>query len=174
LQQLSLVLGHPAYSLSVTLAGMLIACGVGSLVAGVAARRRPATVRAVALTASAVAIALYAVVVPRVAQIAPASLAGRVVLCLALLAPGSFFMGMPFPLKVRSFEGADAMLVPWAWVVNGLASVAGSVLAIGLTMTLGFSGALLVAAALYLVALAADRITVTTTVPAATPRAETM
>ena len=174
LQQLSLVLGHPAYSLSVTLAGMLIACGVGSLVAGVAARRRPATVRAVALTASAVAIALYAVVVPRVAQIAPASLAGRVVLCLALLAPGSFFMGMPFPLKVRSFEGADVMLVPWAWVVNGLASVAGSVLAIGLTMTLGFSGALLVAAALYLVALAADRITATTIVPAATPRAETV
>ena len=39
MQQLSLVLGHPAYSVSVTLAGMLIACGIGSLVAGVAARR---------------------------------------------------------------------------------------------------------------------------------------
>ena len=98
--------------------------------------------------ASSVAIALYAVVVPHVARVAPASLAGRVVLCLALLAPGSFFMGMPFPLKVRSLEGADGILVPWAWVVNGLASVAGSVLAIGLTMRLGFRGALLIAAAL--------------------------
>jgi len=166
MQQLSLVLGHPAYSVSVTLAGMLIACGVGSLVAGVAARRwrartRATTVRAGALMASAVAIALYAVVVPHVARVAPASLAGRVVLCLALLAPGSFFMGMPFPLKVRSLEGADGILVPWAWVVNGLASVAGSVLAIGLTMRFGFRGALLIAAALYLVALAADRITAT-------------
>jgi len=45
--------------------------------------------------------------------------------------------------------------------VNGLASVAGSVLAIGLTMRFGFRGALLIAAALYLVALAADRITAT-------------
>ena len=46
-------------------------------------------------------------------------------------------MGMPFPLKVRSLESADGILVPWAWVVNGLASVAGSVLAIGLTMGSG-------------------------------------
>jgi len=99
--------------------------------------------------------------VPYVARLAPASLGGRVVLCLLLLAPGSFFMGMPFPLKVRSLESADGILVPWAWVVNGLASVAGSVLAIGLTMRFGFRGALLIAAALYLVALAADRITAT-------------
>jgi hypothetical protein len=169
MQQLSLVLGHPAYSVSVTLAGMLIACGLGSLVAGVAARKWPTTVRPIALMASAVAIALYAVIVPLVEQVAPASLTGRVVLCLALLAPGSFFMGMPFPLKVQSLEGADSMLVPWAWVVNGLASVAGSVLAIGLTMMLGFRGALLIAAALYLVALAADRMTAR--VPAAAPQA---
>ena len=168
MQQLSLVLGHPAYSVSVTLAGMLIACGLGSLAAGVAARRRPTTVLAVALTASAVAIALYAVVVPHVARIAPASLGGRVALCLALLAPGSFFMGMPFPLKVRSLESGDGVLVPWAWVVNGLASVAGSVLAIALTMQFGFRGALLMAAALYLVALAADRITAAA--PAAAPQ----
>ena len=169
MQQLSLVLGHPAYSVSVTLAGMLIACGLGSLVAGVAARKWPKTVRPAALTASAVAIGLYAVIVPLVEHVAPASLIGRVVLCIALLAPGSFFMGMPFPLKVQSLEGADSMLVPWAWVVNGLASVAGSVLAIGLTMMLGFRGALLVAAALYLVALAADRMTSTT--PTAAPQA---
>ena len=58
MQQLSLVLGHPAYSVSVTLAGMLIACGLGSLVAGVAARKWPATVRPAALMASAVAITL--------------------------------------------------------------------------------------------------------------------
>ena len=73
MQQLSLVLGHPAYSVSVTLAGMLIACGIGSLVAGVAARRwrartRATRVHAGALMASAVAIALYAVVVPYVAR----------------------------------------------------------------------------------------------------------
>jgi spermidine synthase len=174
MQQLSLVLGHPAYSVSVTLAGMLIACGLGSLAAGVAERRwrartRATTVLTVALTASAVAIALYAVVVPHIARIAPASLGGRVALCLALLAPGSFFMGMPFPLKVRSLEGADGVLVPWAWVVNGLSSVAGSVLAIGLTMQFGFRGALLIAAALYLVALAADRLTAPA--PVAAPQA---
>ena len=104
---------------------------------------------------------------PKALQIDVYSLLGRVVLCLALLAAGSFWMGMPFPLKLRSLEGADGVLVPWGWVVNGLASVAGSVLAIALTMTIGFRGVLLIAAALYLVALAADR--VTGGVPAAAP-----
>src|SRR6185436_19816828 len=70
MQQLSLVLGHPAYSVSVTLAGMLIACGLGSLVAGVAARKWPTTVRPAALMASAVAITLYAVIVPLIEQVA--------------------------------------------------------------------------------------------------------
>ena len=110
-----------------------------------------------------------AVIVPLIEQVAPASLASRAVLCIALLVPGSFFMGMPFPLKVQSLEGANSMLVPWAWVVNGLASVAGSVMAIGLTMMLGFRGALLIAAALYLVALAADRMT--SPAPAPVPQA---
>jgi len=43
--------------------------------------------------------------------------------------------------------------------VNGLASVAGSVLAVALAMNAGFRAVLLVAAALYLVALVADRAT---------------
>ncbi len=162
MQQLSLVLGHPAYSVSVTLAGMLVCCGLGSLAGGALAGRGRRSVLPAALVASAVAIALYAVLVPRAVSVAPESLAGRVVLCLALLAPGSFAMGMPFPLKLRSLAGADAVLVPWAWVVNGLASVAGSVLAIALTMRFGFRAVLLFAAVLYLVALGADRVTTRT------------
>jgi hypothetical protein len=68
-------------------------------------------------------------------------------------------MGMPFPLKLRTLEHCDGVLVPWAWAVNGLASVAGSVLAVALAMNAGFRAVLLVAATLYLVALVADRAT---------------
>jgi SAM-dependent methyltransferase len=153
MQQLSLILGHPAYSVSVTLAGMLVCCGLGSLVAGTfPARLRPYLIPG-ALVASTVAIILYALLVERVASSGPASLTGRIVLCLAFLAPGSFFMGMPFPLKLRSLEGADGVLVPWAWAVNGLASVAGSVLAVALTMNFGFRAVLFMAGGLYLAAL---------------------
>ena len=66
---------------------------------------------------------------------------------------------MPFPLKLRSLEGSEAALVPWAWAVNGLASVAGSVLAVALTMNVGFRAVFLLAGTVYLVALAAHLLT---------------
>src|SRR5207253_1920658 len=87
------------------------------------------------------------------------SLTARIVLTLAFVAPGSFFLGMPFPLKLRSLEGSEAALVPWAWAVNGLASVAGSVLAVALTMNVGFRAVFLLAGTVYLVALAAHLLT---------------
>ena len=42
-------------------------------------------------------------------------------------------------------------MVPWAWAVNGVASVASSVLAVILGMSIGFSGVALVAAGVYAV-----------------------
>ena len=44
-------------------------------------------------------------------------------------------------------------LVPWAWGVNGAASVLGSVGAIALSMVWGFDQALLVGAGIYLIGL---------------------
>lgn len=161
-QQFALVLGHPAYSVSVTLAGMLVCGGLGSLFAGSTRAARRAWSLAPALVGSAVCIAAYALLIPRLAELAPASLAARIALCLAVIAPGSFFMGMPFPLKLRSLQGGERTLIPWAWAVNGLASVAGSVLAIVFTMNFGFRRVLLLAAALYLLALVADRATTKT------------
>ena len=45
----------------------------------------------------------------------------------------------------------DPRLVPWAWAVNGVASVASSVLAVILGMAIGFAGVALLAAAVYVV-----------------------
>ena len=71
----------------------------------------------------------------------------------ALIAPLAFFMGMLFPLGLARVEAADARLVPWAWAVNGCASVTGAVLATLLAIHIGFTA--VVAAALALYALAA-------------------
>jgi L-cystine uptake protein TcyP (sodium:dicarboxylate symporter family) len=48
-------------------------------------------------------------------------------------------------------------LVPWAWGINGCASVLSAILAILLAMSLGFSAVLLIAIGLYLVAAATLR-----------------
>ncbi len=157
MQKLSLFLGHPAYSVTVTLAGMLVCCGVGSLAAGRLAGSRQ--VIPLALMMGALSAVAYAFLTDVLAYSRFESLTARIVLTLAFVAPGSFFLGMPFPLKLRSLEGSEAALVPWAWAVNGLASVAGSVLAVALTMNVGFRAVFLLAGTVYLVALAAHLLT---------------
>ena len=87
-------------------------------------------------------------------------LASRVLLALASLAPAAFLLGMPLPLKLRSLAG-DEVFAAWAWAVNGFASVAGSVLAVVATMTLGFRATLALAAAAYALALVAHRLSET-------------
>jgi hypothetical protein len=57
------------------------------------------------------------------------------------------------PTGIRLLKARSPDLIPWAWGVNGAASVLGSVGAIALAMVTGFDQALLVAAGLYLVAL---------------------
>jgi hypothetical protein len=72
----------------------------------------------------------------------------RVLVSAMLIFPVGFFMGMPFPkgaLRVRE-------LVDWGFAVNGAASVLGATVIVLIAFTYGFTVALLLAAALYLVA----------------------
>ena len=66
-----------------------------------------------------------------------------------LVAPLGVAMGMPFPLGLRSLHGIDAGLIPWAWAINGCASVVSAVLAVVLAMHFGFTAVILIAATLY-------------------------
>jgi hypothetical protein len=58
-------------------------------------------------------------------------------------------MGMPFPLGLASLQGGAAGSIPWAWAINGCASVISAVLAVVLAMHFGFTVVIVVAAALY-------------------------
>ena len=79
----------------------------------------------------------------------------RIVISAALIAPLAFFMGMPFPFGLAKVEAADARLVPWAWGINGCASVTGAVLATLLAIHVGFTAVIVAALVLYAVAAAA-------------------
>ena len=65
--------------------------------------------------------------------------------------PLGIALGMYFPTGVELLRQRDPRLVPWAWAVNGVASVASSVLAVILGMAIGFAGVALLAAAVYVV-----------------------
>jgi len=71
---------------------------------------------------------------------------------LAVIAPLAFFMGMPFPTGLKELHARSRPLVPWAWGVNGFASVIGAVLGTFLAISIGFTVLTLIALACYFLA----------------------
>ena len=151
IQKTMLVLGAPVLAVSVVLATFLVSAGTGSLMVQ---RRRG---RRVPVPAVAVAIAglcgVYLWILPPfVEAVAPLPLGARAALVVVLLFPLGALMGMPFPAGLRRLSGAAAPWTPWAWGINGCASVSGAVLGTLLAMHFGFSVLVLVAAGAYLAA----------------------
>ena len=77
------------------------------------------------------------------------SLAARVGLTLALVAPLGMLLGTCFPACLRLGGLQHSALVPWLWAVNGFFSVLGSVGAVALGMEWGASASLAVGALAY-------------------------
>ena len=69
-----------------------------------------------------------------------------------MLSPLGFVLGFPFPTAIRTLAG-PRNLVPWAWAVNGCASVVGGILAVVLALEIGFSGVRFLAGAFYVLAM---------------------
>ncbi len=151
-QRLVLFLGHPTYSLTVTLSAFLFFAGLGSLFARRFLERPAAALRRIA-PILALCIAAHAFFLDEVlAALLYLPLAARIGVSLALLAPLNFLMGMPFPIGLARLQRLAPSLVPWAQGANGGASVAASIVCIVLAMESGFRTVALAALALYALA----------------------
>jgi hypothetical protein len=69
-----------------------------------------------------------------------------------MIAPLGFMMGLPFPLGLMRLARRNADLIPWAWGINGCASVMSAILATLIAIHAGFTWVTLLAALLYLAA----------------------
>jgi hypothetical protein len=139
LQKLVLFLGHPVYSLSIVLLGLLFFGGVGSL----ATRRIASGREAPWIIGAGICLALIFVITRSYLDV-PLTLflgyskATRAVVALALLLPMGIVMGTLLPLGMRAAAAWQKQSTPWLWGVNGAASVMGSVLAFAMAMNFGF------------------------------------
>jgi hypothetical protein len=152
-QKSLLFLGYPVYALAVVLFSLLLFSGLGSAWTGRLAPKglRTALSRILFVVAALIGLAI-AVLSPIFDACAGLDRPLRIALTVVLLGPLGFAMGMPMPIGIRLLAARRPELVPWAWGANGAASVLGSVSALALALTLGFSAALGVGAALYLLA----------------------
>ncbi|MFQ5984745.1 MAG: spermidine synthase [Alphaproteobacteria bacterium] len=161
IQRFALFLSHPLYAIAVVLCGFLVFAGLGSgfaprlthLVGERAGPGRPGLALALAVGGIVTAALVYLVLLPPLFDwLRPIPDAGKVAVTLALIAPLGFCMGMPFPLGLTRLAVAAPGWIPWAWGINGCASVASAVLATVLAIHFGFTAVVGLAAGLYVVA----------------------
>src|SRR5262249_12885587 len=120
LQHLTLLLGHPIFTLSILLFTLLAAGGVGS---SVSHRFAP---RGVCLVVAGLAT-VYALTLPGlVPALLPLPTGARIAIAILVVAPIGFAMGMPFPLGLARVGRGPLPAAPFYWGLNGIFSVAGS------------------------------------------------
>jgi SAM-dependent methyltransferase len=146
-------LANPIYAVALVLAGLLFVSGLGSAVAARQLRKGTQAMRLACIAALIVAgtstlysFGLYPVLTTLLGWPLPA----RIVVALAVMMPLGA-MGMPFPLALRYLGQNHDELLPWAWAVNGCASVVAGPLATLLALAVGLPGMLLAASGCYLV-----------------------
>ena len=153
IERFTLFLGHPLYAAAVVLSGFLVCAGLGSGVSARLQQRLGGAAIGVAVAAIAAVASAYLVALPPLfAALRPAPDAAKIALSIALIAPLAFAMGMPFPLGLARLARRAPGWIPWAWAINGCASVVSAVLAIVLAIHLGFTAVVGLAVALYIVA----------------------
>ena len=154
IQKFLLFLHHPLYAIAVVLSSFLIFSGLGSAwLERVSPGGRDRLLRQ-AVAGIVVFGTLYLLILgPLLNQLAMLPDTLRILVSVVLIAPLAFFMGMPFPLGLGRLADYAPGLIPWAWAINGCASVISAVLATLLAIHLGFTTVIVMALLLYALAL---------------------
>lgn len=163
LQRFVLLLGHPVYSLTVTLFSLLLGTGIGarwSQRIGDDGLRRTTMVALAAIAAAAVGVVAAATpIMDWAIQFARAT---RMLVAVGVLVPLGVLLGVPMPSAIRALNARAPEMVTWAWGINGALSVVGATLAIFIAMNWGFHATLFTASGVYLTGLAAFSLATTT------------
>ena len=152
IQMLTLFLGYPTHSLSVTLFGILLFSGLGSLLSERYSARRNRAL-GILMACLIVLVVFYQLGLPVVVdRFVGRSLAFRMLLTIAMIAPLGLCLGAFMPIGLTTIAGTTPYkreYVAWAWAVNGFFSVMASILATILAMVIGFKMVFLVALVIY-------------------------
>jgi hypothetical protein len=146
LQKFMLVLGHPTYSLSVVLFSLLVSGGIGSYLTNHLSLKKVQVVMAYLMGA----ILFYIILFPALShELFSLTIFKRIVISVFMASLVGVAMGMPFPSGIMALGRTSSHSIPWAWAINGAASVLGSALAVFVGINLGFSYAFICGVVFY-------------------------
>jgi spermidine synthase len=152
IQLFSLLLGEPVYTFAIVLAALLMFTGAGAWISG--RFSDPGKTLRNAIIGLAILLLFASFFLPvllRQAIALPAG--GRVLFSIFLILPLSILLGMPFPSGIRLLSKQAPFMIPWAWGVNGFFTVIGSVIALMLSMMIGFQAVTWIAILVYLLSM---------------------
>ena len=153
IQKFILFVSHPLFAVAAVLSGFLLFAGLGS---GLSARMKcwlrskrwtPIDLAVIGIGVIALCYLLFLPALLSAGIALPREI--KILITIILIAPLAFFMGMPFPLGLARLADKIPEVIPWAWGINGCASVLSAILATLIAIHLGFQVVIVLAISLY-------------------------
>lgn len=148
IQRFILYLGSPIYAVAVLMCALMIFSGLGSYFTS---RLELKQIRVFTIFLAIIGLLLvYSFSLTPILQ-QTIGLTGflKILIMTLIIAPLAFLMGLPFPLEIKRLSQENPRLVPWAWAINGCASVISAALATVIAVEMGFKWVTILAAVAY-------------------------
>ncbi|TMG84960.1 MAG: hypothetical protein E6H78_08395 [Betaproteobacteria bacterium] len=155
-QRLIIIVGHPTFALSIVLFSMLLGTGIGAASASRLFEKRGIRGAGAAILGALLLLLLCFPAFPAFEQIE--SQAVRLGAIGLMLGGVGFVLGFAFPLGIATVAPTGEWAVQKMWAINGAASIAGSVLAAFIGLTLGSPFVIAAAFVCYAVAVIAGSV----------------
>lgn len=152
-QKFILYLGSPTIALSILLGSLLVGMGAGSFFGGKIysqdAVKRLKRISGLIVISGTLLFVIHPFILN---EFLAYRLVIRAIACIVVLLPLGFLLGIPFPTGIQLLKQNNLEKnIPWMYGVNGIFTVLGSVLAVILSMTFGFTLSIFVGLSMYLI-----------------------
>ncbi|ODB98573.1 hypothetical protein A3196_10350 [Candidatus Thiodiazotropha endoloripes] len=155
IQKFQLFLHHPIYAIAASLTAFLCFSGLGSYLSERLSQNqsyKQSTAKAI-LALCVIGLGYMLILPVLFDALTHLPVAIKIAITILLIAPMAICMGMPFPLAIAAMKRNRADQIPWAWGINGYASVISAGLSTVIAIQYGFKTVLLCAILLYLTTL---------------------
>jgi hypothetical protein len=150
IQKFILILHHPLYSITVVLSAFLLSAGAGSHFSKKLSQGSAKSMIMLPIAAISIVSIFYSLGFEAITGLLlETGNLMRYVFSILLIVPLGFCMGMPFPMALARISQTAPALIPWAWGINGCASVISAILATLIAMQFGFTVLVFLAIGLY-------------------------